>query len=194
MHHVLFVLADDEGNNLSGDAYMARANTIEWLETNGFSGDGGFFCRPPADYYAIGGRWTGQLNEWRLEHENPSKWREMQMQIDANRDEHGFTPNKERQRIIRDFYGDDKRAEPLIERLDPAPHLKGHTEADSQIVDAVLFAKIREMMQIGVAFEPEDIHAVTIKKNIIVDSDTPYDPIMPDIVGTHWITVVDWHS
>jgi hypothetical protein len=58
MHSLYFVRIKE-----AKDARDAIAKAITVLDENQFAGDGGFFCSPKADWYVVGGRWSGFLTD-----------------------------------------------------------------------------------------------------------------------------------
>lgn len=60
MHQVYFVLVPHK-NGLTPQRAIQEAESF--LEENNFSGEGGLYSTPKADWYEVGGRWSGLLTE-----------------------------------------------------------------------------------------------------------------------------------
>jgi hypothetical protein len=61
MHYLYFVRVQKNEAENSADA-CERAQQI--LENEGFAGEGGFFGSSKADWFVIGGRWSGELSKF----------------------------------------------------------------------------------------------------------------------------------
>jgi len=64
MHFLYFVVIPKEE---AEDKQGAMEYAIGFLEENGFAGDSGIYTCPKADWYEVGGRWSGaftSLQEW----------------------------------------------------------------------------------------------------------------------------------
>ena len=56
MHQVYFVMLPEE----EADSVEEAINeAVDFLDSNGFSGDGGLYSSPKSDWYEVGGRWSG---------------------------------------------------------------------------------------------------------------------------------------
>jgi hypothetical protein len=67
MHYIYFVKLkkDEEARN----SKLAREVASETLNHHGFAGEGGYFSSSKSDWYVVGGRWSGLLQEATLGHE-----------------------------------------------------------------------------------------------------------------------------
>jgi len=185
VHARLIVLVDREDNDTSLEARQAAESL---LELHNFVGGGGLFASPPADWFVIGGRWSGFLQVLRYDPHNKwdAFWKEFYDRKLDWRGE-GFPPgNKQTERaeeLFRQFFPDFE-GEPPIYR-DPYRSL-GY-EDDAQVLDETLFKflkRIEDYAQGGDLYEG----------GCFVDLDNPYDGLKPGAIGRKWVILVDFHS
>jgi hypothetical protein len=182
MHTKLIVLTDKDGNKTSQDARQA-VNTA--LMAQGFAGEGGMFSSPPADWFVIGGRWSGELTMARLDQEKlKAFWQEFE------RLELGWTgkdkPEKDQKNktaeLFKQFFPDFQEQLPVW-RDAYAPL---GFEDDAQVLDKTLFDYVRKLTQYPDSGDLCD-------GNCFVDLDDTDSELTEDAIGKKWVVVVDFH-
>jgi hypothetical protein len=182
MHSRLFVLFDkDEAEN----SEAARNVASEMLDANGFTGLGGVFSSPPADWYSIGGRWSGELT-WL--HLGPEKQDELWKKA---KERHGIEgiPFKESEThqqlraIFREMFPDfpADKAEPVARN----PHKS--CEDDAMLLDETLAKFLKELKQ----YPDGNLHDGECWVDLS-DFDNQYD--LMEQLGKKWVVVVDFHA
>jgi hypothetical protein len=185
MHSRLIVLVDRNGNESSLDARKrAEAKLIE----EGFAGEGSLFVSHPADWFVIGGRWSGELSRARLDQEKlKAFWEEFEKQ------ELGWVgrdkPEEEQKAKAIELFGQffpDFQGEPPVWR-DSYAYLG--FEDDAQVLDEALFSFIKELKSYPDDASLEDL----LDGNCFVDLDDPFEQLTEDAIGKKWCVVVDFH-
>lgn len=62
MHQRLIVASLHDTRDSIGSEFV-NVNVYDWLNSNGFASEGGRWNNSPADWYVIGGRWSGELTK-----------------------------------------------------------------------------------------------------------------------------------
>jgi len=168
MHARLIVLFDKDKASNSKEA---RNYAFNALCKQNFAGEGTRFCHPIADWFVIGGRWSGQLTLARL---NQAKLRQFYAYV-REKDLSIYEAAKE---FARRF--PQVKNNPLLRDT----YKKDGYEDDAQIVDMVLWKWLKKNCN----FEDEDYY----KGTACIDLD--YDKIIEtNVVGQKWAVVVDFH-
>jgi hypothetical protein len=66
MHALLYVLCPKDG---IPDSKSARGHVFHWLSDNGFTENKGLFQHYYADWFVVGGRWSGELTSAQMDQE-----------------------------------------------------------------------------------------------------------------------------
>ncbi len=187
MHARLIVLLDKQDGETSLDA-RERAN--ERLLREGFAGQGGgLFASSPSDWFVIGGRWSGQLTELRLDQD---KWKAFRAEYEDQRLGWISRKNPEEkqkaraQKLFRQFFPEFK-GEPPVSR---DPYEVFGFEDDAQVLDEVLFEFLEGLEDYGDIAQGNDLYS----GGCFVDLDDPYAGLDSAIVGKKWCIVIDFHS
>ena len=185
MHSRLIVLIDRKGNESSLDA---RKRVEAQLIQEGFAGEGSLFVCHPADWFVIGGRWSGELTRIRLDQEKLEAFRE-----EFEKEKLGWVgkdkPEEEQKRkaieLFRQFFP-DFQGEPPVWR-DSYAEL-GY-EDDAQVLDETLFRFVKELKSYPDDASLEDL----LDGRCFVDLDDPYEELTADAIGKKWCVVIDFH-
>jgi len=191
MHALLNVLVETDECETSEEA---RDYVDSWLVENGFSGEGSMFSCPPADWFVIGGRWSGENLEKLL---NKIKYDGWQKRIEkrlpaALGPDHQKIEDRNNKLARRHF----KMVFPgYLSKNDGAPgyrdgYASDGCEDDAMVVNERLWDKLIEP---GLA-----IHDFHEGGSVIQIPDGPEpkwnDFKKADIVGKYWNVIVDFHS
>lgn len=184
MHARLIVLLDKREGESSRDA---RRRADARLISEGFSGEGGLFTSHPSDWFVIGGRWSGQLTELRLDQ---NRWNAFQTECENQKlgwpsrgDPEGEKRAKAHNLFLSFFPEFD--GEPPIWRDQYRP--LGY-EDDAQVLDKTLYEfllTLKGYVQVG-----DDLY----DGSCFVDLDDAYTELSQDSIGKKWCIVVDFHS
>jgi len=192
MHYRLLVTF---GKDKAKNSQEAReyANS-ELFNDSSFCGDGGRFSSPIADWFVIGGRWSGELSR--------QTWaKEVEEKISALEKETGLEvwgcfcrkgSNNEKLQAklkvkVEKLY---KKATPTKYRnsglcYDRDTHKETGYADDAMLVDGVLYEALLKKYQGLDQSEDDELHFV----------DLDYDPVSAkDFIGKKWLVVVDFHN
>jgi len=185
MHSRLIALVNRNSNESSLDA---RRKVEARLIQEGFAGEGGLFVSHPADWFVIGGRWSGELTAARLDQEKlKAFWEEFErLELGwVSRDK----PEEEQKRkaieLFRQFFPDCQGGPPVWR--DNYTHL-GY-EDDAQVLDRPLFDFVKELKSYPHNGSREDLY----DGRCFVDLDEPYEELTAGAIGKKWCVVVDFH-
>lgn len=142
-----------------------------------FVNAGGRFGASIADWFVIGGRWSGELAEARLK----TPFYEQAKSLFANPDAFGYSMQEVKEK--------EPELQALWERLggtDTNPmnrdtYLSYGYEDDAQIVDQALYDKLIKEYE---GSDGDDLAFV----------DLNWDIVSPEYIGKKWLVVVDYHS
>ena len=201
MHYLMYALLD---KNQAENSEDARTEVNEILSNDdSFCGEGGRFGSPVADWFVIGGRWSGDLAKNLLDKDF---FKEVDKRIPH--DKFGFTTKDvadhkaEFQKIWEELGGKD--ANPY--NRDSYEH--GGGEDDAMIVDEKVWEKIiLPILNNKKEYKAE--YSQVVRKNdynlpepILADvgeeGETSFNDKVEDVkksvVGKKWIVVVDYHN
>lgn len=183
MHCRLLVLIDRESAKTSKEA---RQEVFQRLHDDGFAGEGTRFSSPIADWFVIGGRWSGVLTRCRLDQAKVKQFEE------GFGKKHGW------------WIGGEKRITEETRRTQAKklfakyfPNFKGifpywrdtykdiGYEDDAMIVTQEIWDKVIKDCDRDVNPEYHDGSAV-------IDLDN-YEDVKESIIGKKWVVVVDFH-
>lgn len=175
MHAALFVcLPRSQGRN----SLQARKKVCAYLTEQGF--DTHLRFSGCCDYFKVGGRWSGQLTLFRLQHEQPRQMARFWKRYD------GASPRGARA-LFRDMFP-DFRGQPPVGR---SPYGRyGHPD-DAQVMDGLLFKWLRG----GFSEEVRLSHDLA-RPNVIFTDDPDDDFEWPRTVeesAKFWVVVIDYH-
>ena len=204
MHQLYFVAVPKAEANTEDEA-MTQA--MQDLDSNGFSGEGGYFTSHKSDWYCVGGRWASFLcerHEWAV-----TAREEIKKMLEAN-------PYKgEVIKIRGTSYGDEKtkhqqgvlreRAEMIWGKHRPSdyPKVKHDRYADengehvmfpdvqdcAELVTQELIDSLKETTEkwegeVTEVFVTDECEEITVKE--MVENPETY-------VGKYWLVVIDYH-
>ena len=182
MHARLIVLVDKEH---AEDSEGAREYVESKLIANEFAGEGNLFSSPPADWFVIGGRWSGELTWWRLGKEVEDKFYAVAKERDLTRCGGERTEEQCDQQLIALFREivPDFDGEPPIGR-DTYAH-RGY-EDDAQILDEGFFNRLQVLKSFRDGDLGDGCH--------YIDLDAPFEKLTENAIGQKWVVIVDFHS
>jgi hypothetical protein len=64
MHHRLIVASSQDAKSDHITSQTVTKEVIEWLDENGFASQNGRWSSGPSDWYVVGGRWSGCLEQY----------------------------------------------------------------------------------------------------------------------------------
>jgi len=184
MHYLLYVLTKKENSETSADA---RSDVYSALCDNGFTGDSSRFHSPIADWFNIGGRWSGELVKAHLDEK---MLKSFNIEYDSVVKNIASSDKKKRQaalkRLFKDFFPDFKGSIP-IERNDT----QDGYEDDAMIVDKEIWKKCLEK---GLLIE--DYYEGG--KAIFLEGEDQYawddgSMMIEHVIGKYWCVIVDFH-
>jgi hypothetical protein len=187
MHALLYVLCPKHG---LADSKSARSHVFNWLSDNGFTENSGLFQRYYADWFVVGGRWSGELTSNQLDQE---KIKALNNEFEQK---YGFWISKditeeirrEQYRKITQKYFPDYKGMPWAFR--DSYQEEGY-EDDAQIVNRPLFDRIIKDHLIDEISQEKLWNGGAV---IATDIQDNKDSITPDrFIGKYWIVVVDFH-
>jgi len=155
------------------------------LSNEGFVDDGSkLFTTSPADWFVIGGRYSGILTKIRLDPEKFSDYDEFLVaEIEKSKNDEAFV--KSVTKAWKTFFPEYSHLTPIFLR---EPYLELGYPDDVQEVDEVIYEKIieREMSIYGTIFGTNIYESGTILNLYGIDENEP-------MIGNFWIVVVDFH-
>ena len=178
---------------------VAARKVSSILELEGFAGHSGLFCSSPADWFEVGGRFSGDLvrvyfNEEKMK-EAERKIREEGLDL-MTRDEE--EERQHLQRICQIFeeafpHASDQEifalARPYSWRSSSDPAKQG-TQADAQIMNACLwYSVVSKLKQYPIDCTRDELWQ---GEGCVYLSD-PWEPISEDLIGKVWTVVIDFH-
>lgn len=176
MHHLYYaIVSKDEAKN----SEEARLEAQSTLDANNFSGEGGYFGGSKADWYVVGGRWSGHLQEIRLGKVGKDFYKAVKETICEGREYISHTEvdsNKEKlQKIWEDMGG---------EGINPYGRSSYNNEGypdDAEIITEELLSILKEKDRGVECFDSEDFEEYQV------------EDISSDKIGD-WIVVIDYHD
>ncbi len=183
MHASLFVVIPKEKKDTS---FAARERVYNYLNDNNFAGGSGRFGGGMADWFVIGGRWSGALTIARLD---KAKYKAMEEELGS---EHWYTGSgwTEAKRLAQYKAVFDKHF-PDFKGDYPAwrnNYAQMGFEDDAQVIDAALAAEY--LTRENVRDDYDNGGAV-----ISTDESLECEDVKPeDYIGKYWIVVIDFHS
>ena len=187
MHAILYVLCPKHGLE---DSKSARDHVFHWLSDNGFTENKGLFQRYYADWFVIGGRWSGELTANQLDQE---KIKALNNEFEKK---YGFWINKDiTEEIRREQYNTllkqyfpDYQGSPWAFR---DSYQESGYEDDAQIVNQSIYDRIIKDHLIDEISQEKLWNGGAV---IATDMQDNKDPTTPDrFIGKYWIVVVDFH-
>ena len=185
MHSRLIVLLDRADVE---ESLAARQATEARLITEGLVGEGGLFATHPADWFVIGGRWSGCLTLARL---NPEKLDAFGRAYEGSglgcRDvkRSAEAQQEEAYALFRRFFP-DHLGEPPVWR--DAHRTLGY-EDDAQVLDETLLGILAKLKPYPSWADLEDLY----RGACTVDLDDPDAALTLDALDKKWCVVVDFH-
>ena len=176
MHSIYFVLIS--GDELSSEAARSAANTE--LDEQGFCSHG-WFAGGKADWFVIGGRWTGALSQaLGLEHTKDPEHIKAEIEQYKKYREDPETPwAKMTQKVF-----DEKVAEHMKDVYRDTYAPLGYPD-DAMVLDDKLIAALKDESEGKYYHKAEVFDSVECDEKMISDLDA-------DDIGK-WIVVVDYH-
>ena len=181
MHARLIALVDRMGCESSLDA---RENTVARLRDEGLVEGGGLFCPPLADWFVIGGRWSGCLT---LAHIGEDRLKAF---WGAFREMGGMDDGSERDRAIGEVLF--KEHFPEVTGASPfqrTSHRDLGYEDDAQILDEALWGFLERLGQYPIAADTDRL----LRGGCFVGLNDPFESLTKEDVGSKWCVVVDFH-
>lgn len=177
MHFCLFVCIPVTEAETSQEAREAVA---KYLEVEGFTFSGRFGGR--ADYFSIGGRWSGRLTLLRLKHERP-------------RDFKLFWSKRKEARTSKGVIALFRKTYPKFRGTIPVGRQKigfyGRKD-DAQILDEVLFTELKCGFSNDANYTWELQAPNVISTQDYDESEWPKDAFSAK--GKYWVVLVDYHD
>lgn len=181
MHYLYFVKIKNKDGMTSKEA---RREAYQQLENNSFAGEGGFFSNSKADWYVIGGRWSGHLTGLLLKgnfHKESKKLIKPKEKWEIT-DSEVKTHTKELQKLWEKMGG---KNEHLYNRNSDDTY---GVEDDAQIITPDLLKALKKAHSKPTyygdsveVFDPEEQEEYLIKD------------LKKDCVG-EWLVVIDYHN
>jgi len=194
MHFRLFILTNKENAKTSQEA---RDYVYQQLENdNSFVGDGGRFSSPIADWFVVGGRWSGVLTQLLLDQDKLKEyWEEFEKQqlgwtnLTDKKEE---DQQRKSQELFMEYFPNFKGEIPVW-RDSTIKYLHHGSEDDAQIVTKKLWEALNK------DYEENDSHVGFIPSDPNPEDDgicdLDYDEITKEnVIGKKWIVVIDYHS
>lgn len=176
--HVRFLVTFDKDK--ADTSLEARSYVTDYLQESGFAAQGRWGCGL-ADWFVIGGRWSGELTRALL---NQEKLAQVEKEFEAT---HGWwvggqervteAQRREQMKAIFD------RAFPDFTGLMPYwrnPYQDEGYEDDAMVLTQALYDALLK----DYAGKDESEH----------HADLEYEPVSPAMVGKKWLVVVDYHT
>lgn len=189
MHARLIVSVDREGYETSEDA---RRGVGDRLVAEGLVGEGGIFSSPPAEWFAIGGRWSGELTLARLEQGKVKVfWQRFRDQklgwisgISGSKSEK--LQRAKALELFRQSFPDFEGELPVWRG---AYRRDLGYEDDAQVLDEALLHFLESLK-----WYPEEVGLDALYEGECwVDLDDPWEELTSKDVGKKWVVVVDFY-
>lgn len=191
--HYLYYVAVPKGKRTAKKAKIIATNV---LDSNGFAGENGFYNTSKADWYVIGGRWSGHLQAIQMDDLNAKGFAIM----NANKKDKGcdFITSA-------DIENNNEALQSLWESLggkgqhywDRDNYDHEGAEDDSMLLDKKLFdaLKIRSKEKKNDFFNHETEIAI-IHEDEYIDNETTITDFLKqeNIIGNYYIVVIDYHN
>jgi hypothetical protein len=187
MHSLYFVRIEK-----ARDAEEAKRKADAVLEENSFAGDGGYYCVPKADWYVIGGGWSGFLTDITPEGKRAEADIRAMLKADYPGLELGLRgvrygdAEKEKLRLEA-----SRRADALYTEATGFPYIRDSYEVDGHTDDA---RQITLELLAALRAEAADTEVCLVGEHGgIEDENRLYDLGDEALLGS-WLVVVDYHS
>lgn len=181
MHHRLFVTFRKEE---ADESEIARSYTRSFLINEGFTSQG-MFSKNYADWFVVGGRWSGELTKMDFSKEKLKEF------CDKFEKKYGWFTNSKN--------SDEKRRKQAFSlfkkffpnfTIDTMPYwrdsyLETGFEDDAKIMDEVIFNEIKE-------YKGKSIYKGKCGEVYYVDFEG--EKLSKDFIGKKWVVVVDYHA
>ena len=181
MHARLIALLDRMG---SASSLHARKRAATRLRDEGLIEGGGLFCPPLADWFVIGGRWSGCLTWARIEEERlKAFWR-------GFHEMGGIDDGSEADRAIGEVLF--KEHFPDLTGVSPFGRTSRRElgyEDDAQVLDEALWGFLERLGQYPIAADTGRL----LRGGCFVNLDDPYEALAEEDIGRKWCVVVDFH-
>ncbi len=187
MHAILYVLCPKAGLT---DSKSARGHVFHWLSDNGFTENSGLFQRYYADWFVIGGRWSGELTANQLDQE---KIKALNEEFEKK---YGFWINKDITEEIRQAqysqllkqYFPDYQGMPWAFR---DSYQETGYEDDAQIVNQLVYDRIIKEHLLDQISQERLWDGGAVITTDMADKELINQP--ESFVEKYWIVVVDFH-
>jgi hypothetical protein len=167
------------------DSQAAREHVISILEEEGFCSQGRWGSGM-ADWFVIGGRWSGELSR--------ASWaKAITAQMHALEKEHGV-------QVWGAFYGDTEK-----ERVQQELATRFQGLWDAHVPHDYKGIPYQRDTYVGTGYADDamlltqELYDALLKEYEGTDeseyhADLDFDPVSPEMVGTKWLVVVDYHN
>ena len=185
MHSRLIVLldrTDGEGSEEVREATEAR------LIATGLVGEGGLFATHPADWFVIGGRWSGCLTLARLDPVTLQAFWKAYERNDTVCQYDGRPMEEQREEalaLFRRFFPDHEGDPPVWRDV----HRTLGYEDDAQPLDQTLLNCLTKLKPYPIRASLDDLYHGAC----LVDLDDPDAALTPEALDKKWCVVVDFH-
>lgn len=186
MHHKLFVLTNKDNAKTSKEARDYVYNQLE--NDVSFVGEGGRFSSPIADWFVIGGRWSGAITQLFLDQDKLGEfWKEFEKQQlgwTNNTDKLKEDQQKKSQELFMTYFPNFKGEIPIWR---DAGYIHEGYEDDAQIVTKKLWEALKKEYKNDIPIEP------TPEDNNLCDLEGD-EVTKENVIGKKWLVVVDYHN
>lgn len=184
MHYRYIVVMDKDHADTSEEA---RTDVRDYLEENDFAGSGRRFNSGLADWFVIGGRWSGELTRVGIGEE---KMEAFYSQFDKNfglwtSGKSGVTDEMRKEQIESEFwkffpdYSGFRKPLPLV--FSRSQYKDNGYEDDAQIIDEALYENLIKDLQ------------EKLDEESYLDIDYKENATKEEMLG-RWVVVVDYHN
>jgi hypothetical protein len=186
MHSLYFVRIEK-----ARDAEEARRKAVAVLDENGFASDGGFFCTPKADWYVVGGRWSGFLTDMTPEGKRGEAEIQAMLAVEFPQLERGLRgvwygdAEKERLKIEA-----SRRADAIYVELTGFPYIRDSYRVDGYADDA------RQMTsELLAAFRSaaSETEVCIVGEHGGIEEENLLGNIIDDALLCSWFVTIDYH-
>lgn len=193
--HYLYYVAVEKQEKDKRKAEKIKKRAMQILDSNLFSsGEGGYWGSPKADWYVIGGRWSGHLQELLLDGYrkkslailNKGKKKEDTFISDALIKEKSV----ELEKLWKDMGG---KGESVWSGRRDAYNPNG-ADDDCMLLDKKLFEAMKKQVKQDSGFGETEV--ALISKYESIENEMTLKEFLKEkcIVGNYWIVVVDYHN